>query len=415
MQDRPPAAKLNSQVVLLGLISLLNDTASEMIYPLLPVFLVSTLGATPLVVGLIEGAADALASVLKLAAGWLSDRLPRRKPLVVGGYALATLSRAWISVAARWPAVLAARLLDRTGKGVRSAPRDAIIADVTPMPERGRAFGFQRALDHTGAVLGPLLALALLQSAHVTMRHVFLIAVIPGAIGVVLLAIALREPSRAENPVRETRNSPENRASGTLSGRDGRDRPSSMPSRFWAALGAIGIFALANSSDVYLILQAHAAGVTTVMLPLLWSAHHVIKSLFSTAAGALSDRIGRRWLLVIGWSVYAVVYFIFPYARSLPFFFALFVVYAIPFTLTEGAERAWISDIVPAGARGRSFGFYYLVTGAGVLAGTTIFGELYQHVSPAAAFDTGAVLAIVAAVTAFAAGRGRRAAPPSGA
>jgi MFS family permease len=411
VQDRPPAARLRPQVVLLGLISLLNDTASEMIYPLLPVFLVSTLGATPLVVGLIEGAADALASVLKLAAGWLSDRLPRRKPLVVGGYALATLSRAWISVAARWPAVLAARLLDRTGKGVRSAPRDAIIADVTPVPERGRAFGFQRALDHTGAVLGPLIALALLQCAHVTMRHVFLIAVIPGAIGVVLLAVALREPDRTA----DAGATPKIEASGRGSRGDGQDSPSSSPRRFWAALGAIGIFALANSSDVYLILQAHAAGVTTAMLPLLWSAHHVIKSLFSTAAGALSDRIGRRWLLVIGWSVYAIVYFIFPYARSLPFFFALFVVYAIPFTLTEGAERAWISDIVPAGARGRSFGFYYLVTGAGVLAGTAIFGELYQHVSPAAAFDTGAVLAIVAAVTAFAAGTGRRAAPPSGA
>ncbi len=420
-------AKLEPQVRLLGLISLLNDTASEMIYPLLPVFLVSTLGATPLIVGLIEGAADALASVLKLAAGWLSDRLPRRKPLVVGGYALAALSRAWIGVASSWPSVLAARLLDRTGKGVRSAPRDAIIADVTPEPDRGRAFGFQRALDHTGAVAGPLLALALLQAGHVTLRHVFLIAVIPGAVGVVMLAGALREPmrkSRTDDPGCQTVNPPEIAASGTVARGDGQDCPSStlppppstivpIPRRFWGALAAIGLFALANSSDAYLILQAHAAGVTTILLPLLWSALHVIKSLFSTAAGALSDRIGRRSLLVIGWSVYALVYFVFPAARSLPFFFALFVVYAIPFTLTEGAERAWISDIVPAGARGRSFGYYYFVTGAGVLAGTALFGELYEHVSPAAAFDTGAVLAIVAAVTAFAAGRARRAAPPS--
>ncbi len=219
--------------------------------------------------------------MLKLAAGWMSDRLPARKPLVVSGYALATISRAWIGVAGRWPSVLAARLLDRTGKGIRSAPRDAIIADVTPLPDRGKAFGFQRALDHTGAVLGPLLALALLQLGHVTMRHVFLIAVIPGAIGVVLLAVMLHEPPRARSV-----------------GSKAKLVSPPLPAKFWAAVGAIGLFALANSSDAYLILRAHAAGVATVMLPLLWSAHHVIKSLFSTAAGALSDRIGRRWLLV---------------------------------------------------------------------------------------------------------------------
>src|SRR2546428_6943307 len=188
--------KLRPQVILLGLISLLNDSASEMIYPLLPVFLTSTLGATPVIVGLIEGTADALSSILKLVAGWMSDRLPRRKPLIVGGYALATISRAWIAVAGRWPSVLAARLLDRTGKGIRSAPRDAMIADVTPVESRGRAFGFQRALDHAGAVVGPLLALLFLDALGVPMRSVFMIAVVPGAIGVALLMIALREERR---------------------------------------------------------------------------------------------------------------------------------------------------------------------------------------------------------------------------
>src|SRR6266550_5434435 len=184
---------LKPQVVVLGLVSLLNDSASEMIYPLLPVFLTTTLGATPLIVGLIEGTADALSSILKLAAGWISDRLPRRKPLIVGGYALATISRAWISVAGRWQSVLAARLLDRTGKGIRSAPRDAMIADVTPAESRGKAFGFQRALDHTGAVIGPLLAILFLDGMHLPMRTVFMLAVIPGASGVVLLIVALRE------------------------------------------------------------------------------------------------------------------------------------------------------------------------------------------------------------------------------
>src|SRR6266568_2357901 len=192
--------KLRPQVILLGLVSLLNDSASEMIYPLLPIFLTTTLGATPLIVGLIEGTADALSSILKLAAGWLSDHLPKRKPLIVGGYALATISRAWISVAGRWSSVLGARLLDRTGKGIRSAPRDAMIADVTPVESRGKAFGFQRALDHTGAVIGPLLAILFLDAIHLPMRTVFMIAVVPGAIGVTLLILFLREEPRTPQP-----------------------------------------------------------------------------------------------------------------------------------------------------------------------------------------------------------------------
>jgi MFS family permease len=380
MQRQP----LKPQVILLGLISLLNDSASEMIYPLLPVFLVSTLGATPLIVGMIEGTADALSSILKLAAGSISDRLPRRKPLIVGGYALATISRAWIAVAGRWPSVLAARLLDRTGKGIRSAPRDAMIADVTPLESRGRAFGFQRALDHAGAVVGPLLALFFLDAMHLPMRSVFMIAVIPGAIGVVLLMIALKEPRVEDRRPR-------------LSIGDSRGR---LSSTIYRALVAISLFSLANSSDAFLILQAHAAGVATGLLPLLWAAHHVIKAVFSTQAGAASDRFARRYLLVAGWTTYAVIYFLFPFARSVGAFFVLFVAYAIPFTLTEGAERAWISDFLPAELRGKGFGIYYLASGFGVLAGTALFGLLYERVSPQSAFYAGAALAIAAAIAA---------------
>jgi MFS family permease len=386
--------RLRPQVILLGVVSLLNDSASEMIYPLLPVFLVSTLGATPLIVGIIEGTADALASVLKLAAGAMSDRMPRRKPLIVVGYLLATLSRGWIAVASRWPSVLAARLLDRTGKGIRSAPRDAMIADVTPEASRGKAFGFHRALDHTGAVVGPLLALLFLDALHVPLRTIFLIAVIPGGIAVVLLLFFLREERRERR-----------RAAAAPAG--GTPAP-----RFWIALAAISLFSLANSSDVYLILQAHAAGVSTAMLPALWGAHHVIKALFSTSAGSRSDTSGRKKLLVAGWLSYAVVYFIFPFADSTAFFFALFVAYAVPFTLSEGAERAWISDLVPAEIRGKSFGIYYLASGLFVLAGTALFGGLYEHVSPRAAFHTGAALAIAAAVAVIA-GSGRTDPRPS--
>jgi MFS family permease len=383
-------AKLPKPVILLGLAALLNDTASEMIYPLLPVFLSTTLGASPAVVGLIEGLADGLASILKYFSGWWSDRAKKRKPLIVAGYGLAAASRALIASATMWPLVLTARLVDRTGKGMRSAPRDAMISDVTPKEERGRAYGFHRALDHTGAIAGPLLALLLMQGLGVELRTMFFIAVIPGAAAAIMLAILLRESSRESNDER---------------GRMNDERPAEPGSSFILhrsafrrALLAISLFSLANSSDAFLLLQAHAAGVPASMLPLLWAAHHVIKSLFSTRAGALSDRVDRRWLLVAGWTSYAAIYFLFPFAQTLTMFVILFVAYAIPFTLSEGAERAWIADLVPPEARGKSFGIYYLANGLCVLAGTALFGLIWQTWSPRAAFFTGAVLALCAVI-----------------
>ncbi len=369
--------KLKPQVILLGVAALLNDAASELIYPLLPVFLTATLGATPIVIGLIEGAADGLASILKYFSGAWSDRAKKRKPLIVSGYALAVGARALIAAATMWPLVLTARLVDRTGKGIRSAPRDAMISDVTPKEQRGRAYGFHRALDHTGAIVGPLLAVLLLQYMGFSLKATFFLAVIPGAIGVLLLLFFLKEttPEPAANTAA---------GSGPL------------PKTFRSAIAAIALFSLANSSDAFLLLQAHAAGVSTAMLPLLWAAHHVIKALFSTAAGGLSDRIDRRWLLISGWTSYAVIYALFPFAHSLPAFVALFVLYAIPFTLAEGAERAWIADLVPAESRGRSFGIFYLASGMCVLAGSAIFGVIYEQFSPHAAFFTGAALALAA-------------------
>jgi len=239
-------------------------------------------------------------------------------------------------------------------------------------------------------VIGPLFAIVLLDAFHLPLRTVFLIAVIPGAVGIVLLIALLREEPHPTTQPRDLAT----------------PQPRKLPPPFFYALGSIALFSLANSSDAFLLLQAHAAGVSIGMLPVLWSAHHVIKSLFSTYAGARSDVMGRRSLLVIGWMVYAAIYFAFPFAKSLPIFVILFVAYAIPFTLTEGAERAWIGDLVPAELRGRSFGFYYLVTGLFVLAGTALFGVLYQDVSPRVAFMTGAALALMAALSVIA-GKGR--------
>jgi MFS family permease len=384
-----PRTKLKPQVVLLGVAALLNDAASELIYPLLPVFLTMTLGASPAVIGLIEGAADGLASILKYFSGAWSDRAKRRKPLIVSGYALAAGARALIAAATVWPLVLTARLVDRTGKGIRSAPRDAMISDVTPVAQRGRAYGFHRALDHTGAIVGPLLAVMLLQGFGFSLRTTFLFAVIPGAIGVFMLAVLLKENDEHGRVTEEQEAEPS--SSFTL-----------HRSSFKGAITAISLFSLANSSDAFLLLQASRAGVSTAMLPLLWAAHHVIKSLFSTAAGGLSDRVDRRWLLVSGWASYAVIYALFPYAHTLTAFVALFILYAIPFTLAEGAERAWIADLVPAEARGRSFGIYYLANGLCVLAGTAIFGVVYQQFSPYAAFFTGAALAVAAVLAVLA-------------
>jgi len=378
-------SSLKPQVILLGLAALLNDAASELIYPLLPVFLTTTLGATPAIVGLIEGAADGLASILKYFAGAWSDRAGRRKPLVVAGYAMAAASRGLIALATVWPVVLCARLFDRTGKGIRSAPRDALISDVTPPADRGRAFGFHRALDHTGAIVGPLLAIVLMQQLGFSVRQVMAFAVVPGAIGVVMLALLLRE---SKKEVRKE-----------LPKQDAPDVPLSAHSpAFRKATTAIALFSLSNSSDAFLLLQAHAAGVSAAMLPMLWAAHHVIKSLFSTRAGALSDRVDRRYLLIAGWSSYALIYLAFPYAKTLTAFVVLFILYAIPFTLAEGAERAWIADLVPAAARGKSFGIYYLANGLCVLAGTALFGLLYGRYTPHVAFFTGAALAMCAVV-----------------
>ena len=380
----PDKQRLRPQVILLGFVSLLNDSSSEMIYPLLPVFLASYLGAAPVVIGLIEGAADGLASVLKYFAGAWSDRTSKRKPLIASGYGIAAISRLLIPLARVWPLVLLARLLDRTGKGVRSAPRDALIADVTPPESRGKAFGFHRALDHTGAIIGPLIALSLMYGMHAQMRTIFFVAVIPGAIGVLLLLFLREDRVAPDLQAKE--------AAGRIAG------ATQMPAAFWKAVSAVALFSLANSSDAFLLLQAHVAGVATALLPALWAAHHVIKALFSTRAGALSDRVDRTLLLIAGWCSYAVIYFAFPFARSLPFFVVLFILYAIPFALYEGAERAWIAEFAPAEMRGKGFGYYYLANGLCVLAGTALFGWIYQAVAHTAAFFTGGALAVAAAV-----------------
>lgn len=371
--------RLPKTVYLLGLASLLNDASSDIIYPLLPIFLSTTIGAGPAVIGLIEGAADAISSILKLLAGSWSDRTQGRKPFVVGGYGLSGLSRLLLVFASHWGVVFGARLADRTGKGIRSAPRDALIVDVTDPSQRGRAFGLHRAFDHLGAVAGPLAAAALLAIGF-SFRQIFLVAVIPTAAGILLLALVLREPAR-----------PTARAGLPLLG-------GKTPPGLRSALFPIALFSLANASDMFLILQAYRSGVSAAVIPLLWAANHAVKALLSTWAGDLSDRRGRGLLLISGWALYAVIYAVFPFATSLPAFILLFVAYAVPLAMTEGTERAWVAERLPAEGRGKGFGIYYLVSGFATLGGSLLFGVLFQEVGPPAAFFTAAALAMAAAL-----------------
>lgn len=384
---RPWKSSIRPQVVLLGFVSLLNDTSSEMIFPLLPVFLTATLGASPVVLGVIEGFADAVSSVLKLVSGFISDRLRHRKPLILSGYGLAAAARVLLATAASWEVVFVARLVDRTGKGLRTAPRDAMIAQVTPPEHRGRAFGFHRALDHTGAVIGPLLATGLLVGLSMHIRTVFYVALIPAAVSVTVLAFLREEPRQEQAHTKAT--------------------TQKLPRAFFLSMIPIALFHASNASDAFLILQASRAGVATAMIPLLWGAHHVLRASLTTHAGARSDRTSRRRWLAAGWILYAAIYMVFPAARSTGAFFALFIVYALPFALTEGAERAWVSSYARVELGGRSFGVYHLTSGMATLVGTMLFGVLYEEISPRAAFLTSACLALAAAVAIVIGGRSR--------
>jgi MFS family permease len=373
-------AKLPRDVYALGATSLLNDAASEMIYPLLPAFLTSVLGVGAATLGIIEGSADALSSLLKLVSGHLSDRGGRRKPLVVGGYVIAGLARPLVAFARSAGFVLAVRLVDRVGKGLRASPRDALIGDVAPPELHGRAFGVHEGMDHAGAVIGPLMAYALL-GAGVALRHVFLLAALPALAACLVVAVVVREPPPRPRPAAPAPRAP---LRVVLS------RP------FLGYLGAVALFALGNSSDAFLLLRAQDAGVPVQAAPLLWSLHHVVKAAISPSGGALADRIGHRRALALGWLVYAGIYAGFAFASGAAAIAGLFVVYGLHFALVGGAQKALVARLVPLEARGRGFGLYHLTVGVAALPASLLFGLLYQSFGARTAFLCGAALALAA-------------------
>ena len=373
-------------MLVLAAVSFLTDASSEIIYPLLPIFLTTVLGTSAAAVGAIEGAAETTSALLKLASGWWSDRASRRKPLVVAGYALASLARPLVAVAQSAAQVLAIRLTDRVGKGIRGSPRDALIAESVDPAIRGRAFGFHRAADHAGAVVGPLIAFALLRWEQLPLRTVFLFAALPGVLSVIVLVLGVREtPGHA-------------RAAGATKKAGVPSLDVSLGRAFWTFLACVLLFTLGNSTDAFLILRANQLGVSVALIPILWAALHVVKSAASVPGGALSDRFGRKPLILAGWAVYAAVYIGFGRATETWHAWALFLAYGTFFGLTEGTQAALIADLVGQARRGTAYGWYYLAVGIGALPASVLFGLIWDRVSPRAAFDVGAGLAFAAAL-----------------
>ena len=373
------AGALPRTVVILGLVSLLNDAASEMITPLLPIFLTATLGAGPAIVGFVEGLAEATASLLKLVSGRLADRGVSAKGLVVGGYTLSNAGRPLLGLATGWIAVLLLRFLDRVGKGLRTAPRDAFIAGAVGAAERGRAFGFHRSMDHAGAVIGPLLAFGLL-AAHADLQQVFLASALPGALVILLLVLGL--PSQPSAPAALAPSF----------------RWSALHRRLRAMILASGVLALASVPEVFVVLWATQAGMSVTWVPLVWAAASLAKMLIAMPAGVLSDRLGRLPVLLGGWSARVAVLLLLAFAQPGALgVWILFIAYSATLAITEPAERSLIGDHADERERGTAFGLYHLTGGLLVLPGAVIFGSLWQ------AFGSGMAFATAAAVTGFAA------------
>lgn len=381
---------LPRNVFAIGLVSLLNDASSEIIYPLLPIFLAQSLGATAIEIGTIEGLAESISSLLKLFAGYLSDRFAKRKFLVVAGYSVASIARPLLAFAQTWTQVLAIRLTDRVGKGIRTAPRDAMIADTVRVEQRGLAFGFHRAMDHGGAVIGPLVGYVLVilfvaNAKSPTTREfsrIFLVASVPALLAVLVAIFLMRESPQHSSSGNEVKKL-------SLRGFD---------SNFKRFLLVLALFTLSNSSDSFLILRAMDSGVSVALVPLLWAAHHGMKVLSSLLGGDLSDRLGRKRLIVSGWILYAAVYAGFAYATSQASLWVLFLVYGIYFGLAEGAEKALVADLVRPEQRGTAYGLYNLAFGVTVFPASFLMGTIWDWKGPTVAFLVSAVMGATAAM-----------------
>lgn len=377
-------SRLPRAVYLFGATSLANDFASEMIYPLLPAFVTGVLGGGAVALGVLDGVADAVAAGFKLVSGYLADRPRLRGPLVVGGYAVAAVIRPFIAAAGAAWHVIGLRAADRVGKGIRTAPRDTMIAEVTAEEVRGRAYGVHRAADHVGAIFGPLAAAALIY-AGVGMRGVFWIAAVPGVVAVVMAWIAVRQAVGGLQVVG--------------GGKDGSTTTRHQPpanDRFAPTIWVLVAAAALRAPDTLLILRAQDLGVPVSLVPILWAALHVVRSGSSYPGGTLADRWGPRRTLAVGWAVYAALAAAFALAHGRLAAWAIFLAFGIFVGLTESPERKLVAQLAPGARRGRSFGWYHGALSVVVLPGAALFGWLYQSRGAATAFEVSAAVTLLA-------------------
>ncbi|MCE9518019.1 MAG: MFS transporter [Verrucomicrobia bacterium] len=376
-----PPSKLPRAVIALGVVSLFTDLSSEMIVPLLPAFLTLQLGATATFFGLVEGVAETVAALLKLFSGAWSDRSGNRRPLVLFGYSLSAVMRPMMALCtAPWQA-LVVRASDRVGKGLRSAPRDALLTAATAPESRGWAFGFHRAMDHIGAMLGALLATILL-SIGLNTRQVFWVAAIPGVFAVLAILFGVKEAGNARSKLKASTDS-------TLTW-------SQQPAQLRRYLMILAIFTLANSSDAFLLLKASEAGIALKFIPLLWIVLHLTKAVTNLAGGHLSDRIGALPVIRGGWLVYGAVYALFGFASSAWQVWVLFALYGLYHGLTEGAEKALVGKLAPPEQKGVAFGWYHAICGIVALPASLGTGFLWEHLGSRTALISCGALAFLA-------------------
>jgi len=377
-------------IFFLGLVSLLTDLSSEMIFTLVPLFLANVVGAGAIVIGFVGGLSESTDAVFKVLSGWFSDKLGQRKRLAVWGYSLSTVAKPFMYLASTWGAVAAIRFGDRVGKGIRGAPRDALVADSVPAGERGKGFGLHRAMDTLGAVLGLAVAAVViylvqgggLELSLKSYRWLVIIGTVPAILAVLVLIFFVHEARKT--PLAAGAQQP------------GMTATSGFNTRFKVFLGIMALFTLGNSSDFFVILRAQNLEASAVQIAVMLVLLNVTYAAISLPAGVLSDRIGRRRVIALGWSVYALVYLGFALASNLWQIWLLFAVYGIYYGVIEGVARAFVADLVAPEKRGTAYGLYHGVIGLSLLAASVIAGFLWEAVSPAAPFFLGAGLALTA-------------------
>lgn len=377
------ASWLSANVVLLSLSSLFGDVSTEMLYPILPVFLTEVLGASGSVVGLVDGLAQATQNIVQGLSGSLSDRLQRAKPIALAGFLLAALSKPLIGFATAWPEVLGARLLDRIGAGTRSAPRDALIAGSVTEADRGKAFGLESFGDNFGAFLGPVLTVFLLGVVHLDMRPIFYLAVIPGLMAFLVVLLVRERPATVAARTRIDANWRQ------------------LPRPYWSYLAAIALFGLGNSSNAFLILATQDAGASVENTVLVYAGFNLVAALASYPAGLLSDRIGRRNVLLAAFAVFFVTYAGFAATRSLGVIAVLFIGYGLYQGAFRAVGKALATDLVPQQLRATGIGWYTAVVGLLQLIASLVAGQLWDRIGHQAVFAYGAVFAVVGAVALF--------------